>query len=78
MTESGCPKFLYSPALSHLHPLTMELEAVWVDYRTNLEFFRKSYHEFNLIFVDQKQHTKSLVQKKQDLYSNLFLLISIT
>lgn len=74
---SGWQKFNYFPK-SCIQSLDAFLGKVWIDYRQHLDNFRKGEQDFNTVFVSLRRQSKVISDKKEELYSNLFLTISIT
>ena len=70
-----CIKFMpYSK-----HPqFNRVLSTVWPDFRQSIEHFRLSATDYNTLFLNHRHHSKQLQKKREELYSNLFLTISVT
>ena len=58
--------------------LDYEVKNIWTDYRVNLENLRLNVPDFNCLFLNVKSHQKTLKMRKNELYSNLFLTMSLT
>ena len=50
---------------------------IWTEFKQNIENFRLQVPEFNSLFVDKKTQKKHIKSKKQELYSTLFMIISL-
>ena len=61
------------------HPiLNGFLHATWHDFRQSIENFRLSATDYNTLFLSHRHHSKQLQKRREELYSNLFLTISVT
>lgn len=70
-------KFNYVPQ-SVYKVLDNEVKNIWTDYRVNLENLRLNVPDFNCLFLNVKSHQRTLKMRKNELYSNLFLTMSLT
>lgn len=51
---------------------------IWQEFNLNLRNLRQQNEKFNSLYVCQKDQVRYLSGKKEELYQNLFLVVSIT
>ena len=57
--------------------LDEELYETWTSFKQNIENFRLQVPEFNSLYTDKKAQKKHIKSKKSELYSTLFMIISL-
>ena len=57
--------------------LDEEIFEIWTGFKQNIENFRIQVPEFNSLYLDKKSQKKVVKTKKNELYSTLYMIISL-